>query len=77
MTTNRRTDGRTPLQLQVCFADKFKYRHPVPDVLGPQRDVDIEELLHGETVGLLVTHHAHVVQTVEIRQRLRRMNVKT
>ena len=45
------------------------------DVLGPQGNVDVEELLHGEAVALLIAHHAHVVQAVEVWQSLReRMN---
>merc|ERR1719150_3148652 len=52
----------------VQDAGQLSEQHP--DVLGPQRDVDIEELLHGEAVGLLVAHHAYVVQTVEIRKSL-------
>ena len=41
-----------------------------PYVLGPQWDVNIEELLYGQGETLLVTHHRDVVKTVEIGQGL-------
>eukprot|EP00053_Salpingoeca_punica_P008372 m.75267 g.75267 ORF g.75267 m.75267 type:complete len:437 (+) comp14572_c0_seq1:246-1556(+) len=40
------------------------------DVLGAERDLDVEQFLHGERVGLLVGHHGDVVQTVKVGQRL-------
>ena len=39
-----------------------------PDVLGPDGDIDVEQLLHGEGVGLLVAHHGDVVQPIEVRE---------
>ena len=66
------------------------------DVFGSQRDVDIEEFLHGQTrnkvkltkarednlptdlpVGLLVTHHAHIVQPVKVGQGLRNKELQS
>ncbi len=41
-----------------------------PDVFGPEGDVDVEQLLHGQGEGLLIAHHAHVVQAVEVREGL-------
>ena len=43
---------------------------PTSDVLGPQWDIDVKELLDGEREALLVDHHGHVVQSVEVGQRL-------
>ena len=40
------------------------------DVLRALRDVDPEQTLDGEAVGVLVAHHGHVVETVHVRQRL-------
>ena len=33
--------------------------------------LDVEQLLHGQRVGLLVTHHGYVVQPVKVGQRLK------
>lgn len=41
-----------------------------PDVLGPDGDIDVEQLLHGEGVGLLVAHHGDVVQPIKVRESL-------
>ena len=41
-----------------------------PDVLGPEGHVDVEQLLHGERVGLLVAHHWDIVQSVKVRESL-------
>ena len=41
------------------------------DPLGALWDIDAEQLLDGQRVGLLVTHHRHVVEPVEVGQRLR------
>lgn len=38
------------------------------DPLSPQRRADVEQLLHGQGIGLLVAHHGDVVETVEIGQ---------
>uniref|UniRef100_A0A8W7PRP2 Uncharacterized protein n=1 Tax=Anopheles coluzzii TaxID=1518534 RepID=A0A8W7PRP2_ANOCL len=51
--------------------DARDLREQHADVLGPQRDVDVEQLLDRERVALLVAHHRHVVEPVEVRQRLR------
>ena len=40
------------------------------DILRSDGDVDVEQFLDGETVALLVAHHGHVVQAVEVGQRL-------
>lgn len=40
------------------------------DPLCAGRGLDVEQLLHGQRVGLLVTHHGHIVQPVKVRQRL-------
>jgi hypothetical protein len=40
------------------------------NVLGSDGDVNIEELLDGETVTLLVAHHRDVVEPVEIGEGL-------
>merc|ERR1712179_250220 len=41
-----------------------------PDVLGPDGHIDVEQLLHGERVGLLVAHHGDVVQPIKVRESL-------
>ena len=41
-----------------------------PDVLGPDGHIDVEQLLHGERVGLLVAHHRNVVQPIKVRESL-------
>ena len=41
-----------------------------PDVLGPEGNVDVEQLFHSERVGLLVAHHRDVVQPVKVRESL-------
>ena len=38
------------------------------DPLGAERSLDVEQLLHGQRVGLLVAHHGHVVQTIKVGQ---------
>ena len=40
------------------------------DHLGAGRHLDVEHLLHGQAVGLLVAQHGHVVQPVKVGQRL-------
>merc|ERR550534_2937446 len=40
------------------------------DVLCPQRNINIQKLLHCQAVALLIAHHAHIVQTVKVRQSL-------
>lgn len=40
------------------------------DPLRPEGRADVEQLLHGQGVGLLVAHHGDVVQAVEIGQGL-------
>ena len=41
----------------------------VPDVLGAH-GTSTPQLLDGQTVGVLVAHHRHVVETVHVRHRL-------
>jgi len=43
---------------------------PTSDPLSPRGRADVEQLLHGQGIGLLVAHHGDVVQTVEVGQRL-------
>lgn len=38
------------------------------DPLSPQRRADVEQLLHGQGIGLLIAHHGDVVETVEVGQ---------
>ena len=51
-------------------SDPREFREHGADVLGSLWDVDVEELLDGETEALLVHHHRHVVETIEIREGL-------
>ena len=41
------------------------------DVLGPDRNVDVEQLLDGQGEALLAAHHRDVVQAVEVGQALK------
>ena len=41
------------------------------DVLGPDRNVDVEQLLDGQGEALLAAHHRDVVQAVEVGQGLK------
>jgi len=41
------------------------------DPLCALGDLNVEQLLDGERVALLVRHHGHVVESVEVRQGLR------
>ena len=41
-----------------------------PDELCPWWNVDTQQSLNGQGVGLLITHHGDIVQSVEIRQSL-------
>src|SRR6476469_2868715 len=52
--------GEEPAYLRIEHADE----------LGALRDGDADELLHRERVGVLLVHRRHVVEAVEIRQRL-------
>ena len=40
------------------------------DILGSERNVNVEKLLYSQTVGLLVTHHGDIIQTVEVWESL-------
>jgi len=41
-----------------------------PNVLGPNRWLRINQLLHGQRVGMLLGHHGNIVQAVEIGESL-------
>lgn len=40
------------------------------DPLCTRWSLDVEQLLHGQRVGLLITHHGNIVQTVKVGQSL-------
>ena len=42
-----------------------------PDILRSQRHLAGQQLFHGEAVAMFLTHHRDVVETIEIRQRLK------
>src|SRR6478752_6004334 len=52
--------GEEPAYLRIEHADE----------LGALRDGDADELLHRERVGVLLVHRRHVIEAIEIRQRL-------
>merc|ERR1719180_425935 len=53
-TTNIKDVGSDPHDV-VENPGELSKEHP--DVLGPERYVDVEQLLHGKRVGLLIAHH--------------------
>src|SRR4029079_1804454 len=52
--------GEEPADLRIEYADE----------LGALRDGDADELLHRERISVLLVHRRHVIEAVEIRQRL-------
>lgn len=42
------------------------------DPLRPRRRLDVQQFLHSQRVGLLIAHHGHVVQPVEVGKGLGR-----
>lgn len=46
------------------------------DPLCTEWGLDVEQLLHGQRVGLLIAHHGNIVQTVKVGQSLLRFREK-
>ena len=46
------------------------FRYSTSNKLCSNRDVNVQQFLHGKRVALLVAHHGHVVQPVEVREGL-------
>ena len=49
---------------------KARLRRLTPQILSPEGHVNVEQLLDGQGEALLVAHHRHVVQTIEVGQGL-------
>lgn len=66
----------------MCFSESIQYHNtkayqyfPTPlvctsDPLCTRWSLDVEQLLHSQRIGLLITHHGNIVQTVKVGQSL-------
>ncbi|EXI74626.1 MAG: hypothetical protein AW10_04228 [Candidatus Accumulibacter appositus] len=55
---------------QQVIQDARDFVEHDPDVLRPDRHLDLQQALDGHAIGVLVAHHRHVVETVHVRHRL-------
>ena len=50
------------------LSKKHNIGYHTSNVLGSNRNIDVEKSLNSECIALLVAHHGHVVQAIEERQ---------